>query len=121
MIRRPPRSTRTDTLFPYTTLFRSELGVCGSGHDFESEGAEASRRRHSEPLGAAAREVRLIGKASRRRGVGETFAADQRPHCALKLEPLQQFGRRPAAVAAAAFAQGSETRRGGKKCVSTCR
>src|SRR3546814_15966024 len=26
MIRRPPRSTRTDTLFPYTTLFRSETG-----------------------------------------------------------------------------------------------
>src|SRR3546814_8926575 len=27
MIRRPPRSTRTDTLFPYTTLFRSNLIV----------------------------------------------------------------------------------------------
>src|SRR3546814_7845022 len=27
MIRRPPRSTRTDTLFPYTTLFRSLLTV----------------------------------------------------------------------------------------------
>src|SRR3546814_5494573 len=27
MIRRPPRSTRTDTLFPYTTLFRSQQGV----------------------------------------------------------------------------------------------
>src|SRR3546814_8849091 len=27
MIRRPPRSTRTDTLFPYTTLFRSPKGV----------------------------------------------------------------------------------------------
>src|SRR3546814_14527822 len=26
MIRRPPRSTRTDTLFPYTTLFRSRQG-----------------------------------------------------------------------------------------------
>src|SRR3546814_15403650 len=26
MIRRPPRSTRTDTLFPYTTLFRSNSG-----------------------------------------------------------------------------------------------
>src|SRR3546814_8429492 len=26
MIRRPPRSTRTDTLFPYTTLFRSDFG-----------------------------------------------------------------------------------------------
>src|SRR3546814_3689148 len=27
MIRRPPRPTRTDTLFPYTTLFRSESGM----------------------------------------------------------------------------------------------
>src|SRR3546814_1345942 len=27
MIRRPPRSTRTDTLFPYTTLFRSIAGA----------------------------------------------------------------------------------------------
>src|SRR3546814_7374177 len=27
MIRRPPRSTRTDTLFPYTTLFRSMFGL----------------------------------------------------------------------------------------------
>src|SRR3546814_7282548 len=27
MIRRPPRSTRTDTLFPYTTLFRSDCGL----------------------------------------------------------------------------------------------
>src|SRR3546814_13772295 len=27
MIRRPPRSTRTDTLFPYTTLFRSAAGI----------------------------------------------------------------------------------------------
>src|SRR3546814_4674920 len=36
MIRRPPRSTRTDTLFPYTTLFRSpsealELSLIGRG------------------------------------------------------------------------------------------
>src|SRR3546814_19449428 len=29
MKRRPPRSTRTDTLFPYTTLFRSCLGAAG--------------------------------------------------------------------------------------------
>src|SRR3546814_12177548 len=28
MIRRPPRSTRTDTLVPYTTLFRSPCGPC---------------------------------------------------------------------------------------------
>src|SRR3546814_20778083 len=31
MIRRPPRSTRTDTLFPYTTLFRSLFGAFGPG------------------------------------------------------------------------------------------
>src|SRR3546814_12626760 len=33
MIRRPPRSTRTDTLFPYTTLFRSQ----GSGGRVEQD------------------------------------------------------------------------------------
>src|SRR3546814_2226421 len=32
MIRRPPRSTRTDTLFPYTTLFRSASG-CSASRD----------------------------------------------------------------------------------------
>src|SRR3546814_9100602 len=31
MIRRPPRSTRTDTLFPYTTRFRSSSAACFSG------------------------------------------------------------------------------------------
>src|SRR3546814_4304470 len=31
MIRRPPRSTRTDTLFPYTTLFRSTPPASGRG------------------------------------------------------------------------------------------
>src|SRR3546814_14529945 len=30
MIRRPPRSTRTDTLFPYTTLFRSQMHIVDS-------------------------------------------------------------------------------------------
>src|SRR3546814_2786298 len=34
MIRRPPRSTRTDTLFPYTTLFRSD-GAAFRTHDDE--------------------------------------------------------------------------------------
>src|SRR3546814_8078552 len=33
MIRLPPRSTRTDTLFPYTTLFRSLQIACRIGHD----------------------------------------------------------------------------------------
>src|SRR3546814_5847259 len=50
MIRRPPRSTRTDTLFPYTTLFRSD-GECecwadgcarGSGAEFAAGGSGGS-------------------------------------------------------------------------------
>src|SRR3546814_19753840 len=43
MIRRPPRSTRTDTLFPYTTLFRSlnHPGSPDRGHNFGSNPAEA--------------------------------------------------------------------------------
>src|SRR3546814_16324451 len=40
MIRRPPRSTRTDTLFPYTTLFRSASGQRrfwkGKDHEYRS-------------------------------------------------------------------------------------
>src|SRR3546814_17645262 len=37
MIRRPPRSTRTDTLFPYTTLFRS-LAACQRDHGASAGG-----------------------------------------------------------------------------------
>src|SRR3546814_11286015 len=44
MIRRPPRSTRTDTLFPYTTLFRS-----GVGRDFDVA-VEIARRRGQAAL-----------------------------------------------------------------------
>src|SRR3546814_5684337 len=41
MIRRPPRSTRTDTLFPYTTLFRSEPGMPQPFVDTETAGRAA--------------------------------------------------------------------------------
>src|SRR3546814_12248841 len=40
MIRRPPRSTRTDTLFPYSTLFRS----CAARSDAESAAARMRSR-----------------------------------------------------------------------------
>src|SRR3546814_16874169 len=36
MIRRPPRSTRTDTLLPYTTLFRSRSGTHGMSTQTET-------------------------------------------------------------------------------------
>src|SRR3546814_4112377 len=38
MIRRPPRSTRTDTLFPYTTLFRSDRRPYGLFPPYDAEG-----------------------------------------------------------------------------------
>src|SRR3546814_5789167 len=52
MIRRPPRSTRTDTLFPYTTLFRSAVRVgrdCNHGRSQKSAGnLQGSERLHVE-------------------------------------------------------------------------
>src|SRR3546814_2864704 len=52
MIRRPPRSTRTDTLFPYTTLFRSRLRKAGLGEQLcpgcQREALAAERREVAE-------------------------------------------------------------------------
>src|SRR3546814_4895505 len=45
MIRRPPRSTRTDTLFPYTTLFRSSGGRRGRAGNASSAACRADRGR----------------------------------------------------------------------------
>src|SRR3546814_2067723 len=51
MIRRPPRSTRTDTLFPYTTLFRSrswspQIDCCSRHHSRRLSGSVARSRRY---------------------------------------------------------------------------
>src|SRR3546814_11348063 len=45
MIRRPPRSTRTDTLFPYTTLFRSARRLQLPGHRGRQVESGGRRRR----------------------------------------------------------------------------
>src|SRR3546814_1605051 len=50
MIRRPPRSTRTDTLFPYTTLFRSAVRrQAAQRHHFESIGNRARNKADDKP------------------------------------------------------------------------
>src|SRR3546814_12914830 len=58
MIRRPPRSTRTDTLFPYTTLFRSHQ------HRRDARLVHLDRRADAaaavRPRGAARRRTRLL-------------------------------------------------------------
>src|SRR3546814_3088743 len=43
MIRRPPRSTRTDTLFPYTTLFRSPEIRAGARRLGQDQGSDEAR------------------------------------------------------------------------------
>src|SRR3546814_3935314 len=48
MIRRPPRSTRTDTLFPYTTLFRSEAGDAVRERQHRSKRGDAVEREIGE-------------------------------------------------------------------------
>src|SRR3546814_16378877 len=58
MIRRPPRSTRTDTLFPYTTLFRSHAALahpCAAKRwnrhpDFDVLGASLRSEEHTSEL-----------------------------------------------------------------------
>src|SRR3546814_7698734 len=52
MIRRPPISTRTDTLFPYTTLFRSAAHDRGAGDD---QRRRAARRRQADERRRSAR------------------------------------------------------------------
>src|SRR3546814_2347402 len=56
MIRRPPRSTRTDTLFPYTTLFRSEAQAGSVDGDLVRRDA----RRRLEPARSGERD-KLLG------------------------------------------------------------
>src|SRR3546814_3065481 len=81
MIRRPPRSTRTDTLFPYTTLFRSvgeapHAAAEGRGFAF---GHEAPRHRLVETRGrggtAQAAFEQLVGGRGR---LGDPVGARQR-------------------------------------------
>src|SRR3546814_6277142 len=59
MIRRPPRSTLTDTLFPYTTLFRSAL----AGFEDAEVGGEFDQRRGAVDV-EFQREIRLVLQAS---------------------------------------------------------
>src|SRR3546814_14033595 len=68
MIRRPPRSTRTDTLFPYTTLFRSPV-----------DGVDHDRQFRIRQLGEEFRLSRdgLLADEDGPRGYAGNLAADQ--------------------------------------------
>src|SRR3546814_6455652 len=69
MIRRPPRSTRTDTLFPYTTLFRSRLPRTGArGVRIDHQAARYLARGRSRPDPQDFGRARTIAGARRHRG-----------------------------------------------------
>src|SRR3546814_10126932 len=74
MIRRPPRSTRTDTLFPYTTLFRSGCGgpQRARRRGFQAVAARTAGRRRRSRRGGGRRPARAhplpVAGPQRRRG-----------------------------------------------------
>src|SRR3546814_14792482 len=104
MIRRPPRSTRTDTLFPYTTLFRS------------------SRRPRRDRSMLAGWALMLLGDLvpappdpDSLFDAFETWAADR----GLALYPAQEEAI--IEIVSGSNVVRSEERSVGKGCVSTCR
>src|SRR3546814_13223842 len=102
MIRRPPRSTRTYTLFPYTTIFRSDhvkpRWVFGRGG---AKQCTIGPRTGCDHIGD--------GKGGRQAEIKRSVAE-------LQVE-IQQAGL----AASDALPCRSEERRVGKECVSTCR
>src|SRR3546814_18209880 len=108
MIRRPPRSTRTDTLFPYTTLFRSVWpGRPTSAHWGIPDPAAVEG---SDALKAAAF---LDAFRMLKRRIDLLLA--------LPIASIEELALREKLQAIGYEADRSEARRVGKECVSTCR
>src|SRR3546814_18609405 len=110
MIRQPPRSTPTDALFPYTTLFRSAQGVARLGV------LEAQRCKLRLRLGQERLRLTIVERGSDASVAPQLcklqplVAAFQRPH-----RQRDSFIQRPQRKIR------SEERRVGKEGVSTCR
>src|SRR3546814_14056369 len=121
MIRRPPRSTRTDTLFPYTTLFRSRSRAAQAGaedvrvlHAVEHQQQRLALRGFDQP----GQRILVPGLRS---GVAR--------HCALVAQAagaaVERVMRHPATVDVPAPGDGlapgdprlSDARQGGTECV----
>src|SRR3546814_13469843 len=134
MIRRPPRSTRTDTLFPYTTLFRSfwQLQRMHEKQAMLDAVGTVLGQRQAQPLAAAADPLRrndydwsagegrfadlppvLLDNQSREERAGvrayRVFQPDGGAPLLAELGWLTLRGDRS-----------SEERSGGNECVSTC-
>src|SRR3546814_18053112 len=110
--RRPPRSTRTDTLFPYTTLFRSPRPLRPRDGPRHSRCRAALPRRLRHRRAALRDTDRLLARGRARllaRLLGQPHAAPPEGPAA-RLLHRRPHGR-----------PRSEERRVGNECVSTCR
>src|SRR3546814_17262787 len=111
MIRRPPRSTRTDTLFPYTTLFRSVLQragdrLIGFGDDVVHAGVAEQERVQGGTHGAADLGV---GPDQRARMVG----IDLLEAVVGRVQPSPRTGARPELLDLGRVARGLADRKVG--------
>src|SRR3546814_19488071 len=120
MIRRQPRSTRTDTLFPYTTLFRSVGGHCTVSGEMLAGRCEPLR---VEPGTKRAcqldDDIAAIGKRAVADDLAEAVIDVQHRRKAQVDAERRQIARDRLALQPRF--DGSEERRVGKECVSPCR
>src|SRR3546814_15047572 len=119
MIRRPPRSTRTDTLFPYTTLFRSK---------YTAEQTRLSADRADDADGTLKFVETLFGRSCTRPQCARPETGEKRNGDLAKIGggidiavPTDRRIREAGDIGAAPGDLRSEERRVGKECVSTCR
>src|SRR3546814_6523363 len=89
MIRRPPRSTRTDTLFPYTTLFRSDAGAGAPWHQPGAVQHHHASGRHLVGEGASA----LAEEATPGRTHGHERAPDSAANRGAGIRRFSSTGR----------------------------
>src|SRR3546814_13287106 len=114
MIRQPPRSTRTHTLVPYTTLFRSGEIAGRDRIDGDAArpefGGECTGQRFKPALGGGVRRIAAARNLSGDRADVDDATAGRHRRCeqTREIEWRDQIDR-------------SEERRGGKECVSACR
>src|SRR3546814_18580856 len=120
MIRRPPRSTRTDTLFPYTTLFRSATEDWNRGIALNLSGVFFCIRKFAQlRLARPLEHSRIITMTS---GTGQLAVSPANPAYLASKAALIGLTRQVAYDLAHAHipVHRSEERRVGKACVSPC-
>src|SRR3546814_11567374 len=122
-IRRPPRSTRTDTLFPFTTLFRSKLVLeqitalnTTTAGMIDSTGTLLKTQSGEIHKQAASSTIPLETLQRAFQNIYDTMDTIDR----FKLEALGNM-KQTVTVLTSEVEKRSEERRVGQECVSTCR